>query len=302
MQALRAGISALVIALLIPFAQFARACPQQAPVPGKAPTPSLDGALAPLAAQITDNAEKIGCRPGKCKILVTNFVLPGRGSPPFGIQLADALATQLSAGDNPYTVVDRTSFRNLLHQERFSPESQESVPTARWLARKLNANAVIVGEIATAGDNSIELSTRLFNASEMKNKTLSIKGNFRIDLSHVNLSWSDDLPPLPSLGNTFEGDTLYQAGPNMMPSCFYMPHPPYTGEARDAHISGVILLDAIVGTDGHIREPRIVKGLPGGLNEKALETLATWRCKPVTYQGKPVPVVTHFEVNFRLYF
>lgn len=72
-------------------------------------------------------------------------------------------------------------------------------------------------------------------------------------------------------------------------------------EARQNHISGVILFEAIVSVDGKLRDLRIIRGLPGGLNQKTLETAATWRCQPPKWEGKPVPVVVPFEVNFKLF-
>jgi periplasmic protein TonB len=93
------------------------------------------------------------------------------------------------------------------------------------------------------------------------------------------------------------GETIYRVGNGVaFPSCPYMPNPAFTDNARQAHVSGIILIDAVVETDGGLR---IVRGLPGDWNEIALKTLATWRCKPARYEGKPVSAVVTFEVNFR---
>jgi periplasmic protein TonB len=80
-----------------------------------------------------------------------------------------------------------------------------------------------------------------------------------------------------------------------------MPNPPYTQEARQAHISGVILVETIIGADGRLTNMRIIRGLPG-LNEITVKTLATWRCKAPVRDGEAVPVVVNFEVNFKLNF
>jgi protein TonB len=80
-----------------------------------------------------------------------------------------------------------------------------------------------------------------------------------------------------------------------------MPNPPYSDGARKAGISGVMKVEAIVTTEGKLEDIRIQSGLPGGLNKNALDTLKSWRCKPATKDGKPIPVLVPFEINFRLH-
>ncbi len=75
----------------------------------------------------------------------------------------------------------------------------------------------------------------------------------------------------------------------------------FTDDARQAHVSGNTLIDAGVETDGHLGGLRIVRGLPDGSNESVLKTLAMWRCKPASYEGKTVSAVVTCEVNFRLF-
>ena len=96
---------------------------------------------------------------------------------------------------------------------------------------------------------------------------------------------------------------MYRAGANgvSLPRCSYMPNPPYSENARKFRISGSLLVEAVITSEGKLEDPRIVRGLPGGLNENALATLKNWRCDPALKDGKPVAVVVPFEVNFRLY-
>ena len=100
------------------------------------------------------------------------------------------------------------------------------------------------------------------------------------------------------------GGGAFRAGVNGvgMPSCFYMPNPPYSEEARKAKYSGVVMVEAIVNLDGHLSNMRVIKSPGLGLDESTISTMRTWRCKPVTGpNGKPVPVIVPFEVTFRLY-
>lgn len=100
------------------------------------------------------------------------------------------------------------------------------------------------------------------------------------------------------------GGGAFHAGVNGvgMPSCFYMPNPPYSEEARKAKYSGIVLVEAVVNLNGQLSDMRLLKSPGLGLDDNTLATLKTWRCKPaVGRSGKPVPVIVTFEVNFRLY-
>lgn len=100
------------------------------------------------------------------------------------------------------------------------------------------------------------------------------------------------------------GGGVFRAGTGGVgsPSCFYMPNPPYSEEARKAKYSGVVLVDAVVTLDGRVTEPRVIKSPGLGLDETTVTTMRTWRCKAALGpNGKPVPTRVQFEVNFRLY-
>jgi protein TonB len=100
------------------------------------------------------------------------------------------------------------------------------------------------------------------------------------------------------------GGGVFRAGVNGvgLPTCFYMPNPPYSDEARKAKYSGVVLVEAVITVDGRVTSPRVIKSPGLGLDESTTNTMRTWRCKPVTGpNGKPVPVLVPFEVTFRLY-
>ena len=85
------------------------------------------------------------------------------------------------------------------------------------------------------------------------------------------------------------------------PMIIAQPLPPYTQEARDAHIEGKVVLTAVIRKDGSVNNIKIQKGLGYGLDESAVQTIATqWRFEPGTYKGKPVEVQSTIEVSFRL--
>ena len=85
------------------------------------------------------------------------------------------------------------------------------------------------------------------------------------------------------------------------PVCIYCPNPTFSDEAVKAKYQGTVMLQAIVTADGRVTNIQVVRGLGLGLDEKAIETVRTWRLKPaIGPTGKPSAVVVPIEVTFRL--
>jgi len=82
----------------------------------------------------------------------------------------------------------------------------------------------------------------------------------------------------------------------------YRPDPPYTPQARHAKRQGTVTLMIVVDSQGNVTDARETsKPLGGGLDEKAIETVKTWKFKPATRDGVPIPVRVIVEVTFRLF-
>jgi TonB family protein len=76
----------------------------------------------------------------------------------------------------------------------------------------------------------------------------------------------------------------------------------FSDEARRAKYQGVCLISVIVDAQGNPQNPRVIRALGMGLDEKALEAVRKYKFKPAMKDGKtPVPVMITVEVNFRLY-
>jgi TonB family protein len=77
------------------------------------------------------------------------------------------------------------------------------------------------------------------------------------------------------------------------------PHPIYPELAKQARISGVVTLNAIIGKDGHVENLTVMKGHPL-LVQAALEAVKNWVYKVTLLNGQPVQVQTTIDVNFTL--
>ena len=98
------------------------------------------------------------------------------------------------------------------------------------------------------------------------------------------------------------GGGFYSVGGNVSaPIPIYKPEPPYSEEARKAKYQGTVVLWIVVDAQGGVTDARVVKPLGLGLDEKATETVRTWKFKPALRGGTPVPVRVMVEVSFRLF-
>ncbi len=98
------------------------------------------------------------------------------------------------------------------------------------------------------------------------------------------------------------GGGIYSVGGGVSaPIPIYKPEPAYSEEARKAKYQGTVVLWIVVDAQGNVTDPRVVRPLGLGLDEKALETVRTWKFKPALRNGTPVPVRVIVEVSFRLF-
>jgi protein TonB len=75
--------------------------------------------------------------------------------------------------------------------------------------------------------------------------------------------------------------------------------PVYPKDAKKQHITGTVLLHAIIGKDGTIENLEYVSG-PPELTPSAMEAVKKWRYKPMLFNGDPVRVDTAISVIYRL--
>jgi protein TonB len=84
------------------------------------------------------------------------------------------------------------------------------------------------------------------------------------------------------------------------PVLTYKVEPIYTEEARGARISGIVILEAVIDRNGFVKDVTVLKPLPAGLSEAAVDAVKQWTFKPATFKGEPVDVIFNLTVNFRL--
>lgn len=93
---------------------------------------------------------------------------------------------------------------------------------------------------------------------------------------------------------------LRMSGDITPPVKVHAPPPRYTEEGRQSRIQGVVILEAVIDERGQVGDVKVLKGLPMGLSESAVETVRDWRYRPATLDGQPVPVFFNLTVRFSL--
>jgi TonB family protein len=76
--------------------------------------------------------------------------------------------------------------------------------------------------------------------------------------------------------------------------------PIYTVEARRARISGIVIVEVVIDKNGRVKDAMVLKGLPFGLDQAAIDAVRQWEFRPATLNGEPVDVIFNLTINFRL--
>ena len=75
--------------------------------------------------------------------------------------------------------------------------------------------------------------------------------------------------------------------------------PQYPPEAGRARVEGTVVLMAVIGRDGSVKDVRLESGLPI-LAQAAIDAVRQWRYKPYMIDGEPVEVDSRITINFTL--
>jgi protein TonB len=104
-----------------------------------------------------------------------------------------------------------------------------------------------------------------------------------------------EAPPEPPHEGPYELDGRVQP-----PVKLHAPRPGYTERARRHRIQGVVVLRAVIDDQGLVRDLTVLRGLPLGLTEAALEATREWRFEPARLGSRPVAVFMNLAVTFQL--
>lgn len=187
------------------------------------------------------------------------------------------------------------------------------VPTTAGNLPRLSSMPLMPPRLPDSAHHILSVPVTVFDADAPQ---------FPAPVNDVGLPWMKDRTDSPGPGNSNTiggkngrsvGDDdgtragrSDRAGPysNVMsaPACAYCPDPQYTDEAREVKMQGSVTLLALVGADGRAAEIRLERGLGYGLDERAIQTVRTWRFVPARDGARrPVPAWVTIEAVYRLF-
>ena len=116
----------------------------------------------------------------------------------------------------------------------------------------------------------------------------------------------DDQGPLDDFNERLlrlDPDVPLRVGGNVKrPEILSQVKPETTVEARRHRgFDGTVILETTIDTEGRVGNVRVLRGLPMGLTEAAVDAVKAWTFKPSTFNGKPVKVWYVLTVRFQIY-
>lgn len=110
--------------------------------------------------------------------------------------------------------------------------------------------------------------------------------------------WSELESRLPSQAASGEEVVAQVPAGEMEHLLTHKVDPVYPEAAKETKAQGMVVLDAVIGADGTVRNLRPVSG-PDVLEPAALDAVRWWRFEPYRVNGKPVEVETTVAVEFQ---
>jgi TonB family protein len=97
----------------------------------------------------------------------------------------------------------------------------------------------------------------------------------------------------------FEGDAVRAVGKIQPPKLVKMVKPVYPKIAKQAHVEGVVIVEAKADEQGNVIDARVLRSIPV-LDQAALDAVKQWKYEPMVIDGKPHKVVFTVTVRFTL--
>jgi TonB family protein len=187
---------------------------------------------------------------------------------------------------------------------KFSMEAQITPPAA--VIRNPNPKLAVEPTIMVPPEIKVAMNSNMPNFGDPKssavipsNGTVSMSGIGSGSNGGVGSGDGRGLGPGEGMGT---GGGVFRPGRGVTPPRpIYSPDPEFSEDARKAKYQGTCTLMIVVATDGRPINIRVVNSLGMGLDEKAIETVRTWRFEPGQKDGHPVNVEMAVEVDFHLY-
>ncbi len=219
-----------------------------------------------------------------------------------GAKLAADFRAALEQQPHKFKIVGNDELNSLLAKHQSIASDMQMTQAAVWLLHEDKIDSWAIGVLGQR-DGNVVLAIGVFHHE--KDQVIN-DDSFELQLGAVaELNPLDPQPPastLPPAGGRVNKDAPRGSAKYGFPACIYCPQAEYSDDGVKAHLQGVVMLVATVAADGHAEDIRVLKRMPLGLTEKAVEAVQKWRFVPAAGpDGKPIAVRQNIEVQFHLY-
>jgi TonB family protein len=276
----------------------------------RAQAPDLDAIAPRLADAILSLSRGLIVKPS---VVVTDFVETHGNSNEMGRELARQLSEALAKNARDFVVADSNG--------EFDTSSTGRLPSQPAADATVNCATGKPKPTFVVGGDMDELQDRVV----VRIKVTRTEDNKAVFDERVTLPLTPELKALESRSPSVAEKVSDGSGPTWVrpgfhiadndasvpsmdsvsnytpPRCLVCAHAEYPKSAMAAKIHGTISLKILVDATGQPAEIVVLNGLPCGLNERAIETVATWRFEPAKGpDGKPVAVWQKAQLSFQL--
>jgi TonB family protein len=272
----------------------------------KAQQDPFDAVAADVAAAIAKASRKHNLAP---KVLVADFSETKGFPTALGPDLARQFFLNLQAHSPNFTFPDRDDYLHQFAADKLTAESYVNSNTLKCYTPVHDVAFVVTEEMKDLPD-----------AIVIKIKTIQMKGSKVIFQQQVNLPITPAMQQFLTQGPGVAGSSdpnrvemmdfpsharVPKASANghySMPVCTICRNPSFPALAVGVRFQGKVMLNVRIGADGHVLEVALLRGLPCGLNNAAIEAVRSWKFRPANGpDGQPAEVGVPVEVTFRLY-
>jgi TonB family protein len=192
--------------------------------------------------------------------------------------------TTLTPDEKRETIVKAISY-----EDRALERNPDYVPALTYKSVMLRMQAQL-----TENEQEREELTKL--ADELRTRAIALQPA----AATSGMAFSASPEPSPEFKAALERLSPVRLGANIKaPVKVRDVKPVYPAEAQVNRIQGVVILEAIIDTDGTIAAARVLKSIPE-LDEAALDAVRQWKFTPTLLNGSPIGLVMTTTVNFTL--
>jgi len=104
-------------------------------------------------------------------------------------------------------------------------------------------------------------------------------------------------PPPPPPPPPAPAQPVRIGGNIQAPTLIKRVEPTYPDIALVAKVTGLVILEASIGTDGTVQSVRVLRSVKF-LDEAAVDAVKQWRYQPLVLNGVPTPFILSVTLNF----